>query len=337
MTSRALIAVTGGAGFIGANLAAALHRRGCDVLLVDDFAGGGEEKLRNTADLNIAQRMDKLEFLEAARAGRLPRKLSAVLHQGACADTMETDEKYMMENNLDYSKTLFEFCAKRGAQFIYASSASVYGGGDVFTESPECESALNIYAKSKLLFDNFVRGERPQFQCVGLRYFNVYGPREDHKGRMASVARHFLLQYMKDGGVRLFEGGGGYADGEQRRDFISVEDVVAINMFFLDNPSIGGIYNAGCGRSESFNAVALAAINACRRRDGREPATLERAREEGEISYIPMPAALRGKYQNYTEADLTKLRAAGYGEKFLRIEEGVDRYAGHLLDAPARA
>jgi len=332
MNARAMIAVTGGAGFIGSNLVAALNRRGRgEVLLVDDFAD--DAKQPNLAGLDIAERMDKHEFLAAARAGRLPRALSAVLHQGACTDTMETDEKYMLENNFAYSKALFEFCAKRGAQFIYASSASVYGGGDVFIEAPECESALNVYAKSKLLFDQFVRAAPARFQRVGLRYFNVYGAREGHKGRMASVARHFLRQYARDGRVQLFEGGGGYADGEQRRDFISVDDVVAINLFFLDNPSISGIYNAGCGRSESFNAVAMAAVNACRRRAGRPETTLARAVAEAEISYIPMPAALRGKYQNYTQADLTKLRAAGFDKPFLSIEQGVDAYARELPGA----
>lgn len=327
-----MIVVTGGAGFIGSNLVKALNRRGIsEILVVDDLTDA--DKIRNLSDLKISDYMDRHEFMAAAQNDKAGA-VAVVLHQGACTDTMATDGKYVLENNFTYSKALYHFCTRHNAQYIYASSASVYGGGRAFAESPKNESALNAYAWSKLLFDQFIRRQPAAgFQCAGLRYFNVYGPREQHKGRMASVAWHFFNQYQKDGRVRLFEGTGGYADGEQQRDFISVEDVVKINLFLMSNPSVSGIYNAGTGRGWSFNDVAVAVINACRRHRGEAQTTLEQARSEREITYIPMPPALRGKYQSYTRADLKKLRGAGYAEEFLDIEQGVGRYVDELLAA----
>ncbi|MGI9310971.1 MAG: ADP-glyceromanno-heptose 6-epimerase [bacterium] len=325
-----MIIVTGGAGFIGSNLIQALNRRGVDdILVVDDLEDG--DKINNLSDLSIADYMDKREFLSAMQRDDSLGAVAAVLHQGACADTMATDGRYVMENNFAYSKALYHFCARHRAQYLYASSASVYGGGDAFAEAPRNERALNAYAWSKLLFDQFVRRQaRASFQCVGLRYFNVYGPREQHKGAMASVARHFFAQYLRDGQVRLFAGGDGYADGEQRRDFVSVDDIVAVNLFFLDHGDRSGIYNAGTGRSSSFNQVAVAVINACRRRRGQAPTTLRQALREAEIRYIPMPPALHGKYQSYTEADLTQLRDTGYDADFRDIAQGVDEYVDAL-------
>ena len=326
-----MIVVTGGAGFIGSNLVKALNRRGLgEILVVDDSTDG--DKARNLSDLATGNYLDKAEFLEAVQRDRWSGPpVSAVLHQGACTDTLSTDDEYMLENNFAYSKALYNFCAKHRAQYIYASSASVYGAGDVFIEAPQNESALNVYARSKLLFDEFVRTQPPgKFQCVGLRYFNVYGPREQHKGKMASVPWHFFNQYQRDGRVRLFEGSGGYADGEQRRDFISVEDIIRINLFFIDNPSVSGIYNAGTGRSRSFNDIAVAVINACRRRHGEAPTSLAEAIRDREISYIQMPDALHGKYQSYTQANPKKLRGTGYAEEFLDIEQGVGNYVDEL-------
>jgi len=333
-----MIVVTGGAGFIGSNLVSALNQRGVrDILVVDDVTDAA--KARNLFDLEIGDYMDKAEFLAAIRRerpGPSLQRVSAVLHQGACTDTMATDGQYVLDNNYAYSKALYYFCAQRRAQYIYASSASVYGHGNRFAETPRNESALNAYAWSKLLFDQFTRRQpaaRPP-QCAGLRYFNVYGRRERHKGRMASVAWHFFNQYMAHGRVRLFEGSDGYADGEQQRDFVSVEDVVAVNLFLLDNPAVSGIYNVGSGRSCSFNQVAVAVINACRRHRREAEVTLEQARHSGQITYIPMPETLRGKYQSYTCADLRQLRAAGYGAPFLDVPQGVGGYVSALLEAP---
>jgi ADP-L-glycero-D-manno-heptose 6-epimerase len=321
------IVVTGAAGFIGSNLVKALNERGeRDVVAVDNLANA--EKVKNIADLDIADFIDKRDFIARIDDGSYKGKISAMLHQGACSDTMESDGRYMMENNYDYSMKLMRWCAERKVPFIYASSASVYGGGRVFEESREHEAPLNVYGYSKFLFDQAVRRELPsrKAQVAGFRYFNVYGPREAHKGRMASVAFHFYNQYLEKGKVKLFEASGGYAAGEQLRDFISVDDVVRVNLFFLDDPRISGIFNVGTGRAESFNEVARATINAVRTRRGDKPMSLEELRLAGAIEYVPFPAQLVGKYQSYTQADLTKLRAAGYDEPFLPVEEGVGRY-----------
>ena len=328
-----MIIVTGGAGFIGANIVSALNERGIDdILVVDNLSNA--EKIANLAPLSIADYMDKEEFFDMLvrleGGAPLPASLAqvtSVFHQGACSDTMASDGRYVLHNNFTFSKVLYRFCRQVSAQFIYASSASVYGAGDVFREEPACESTLNAYAYSKLLFDNYVRKNPADgFQCVGLRYFNVYGPREQHKGRMASVAWHFRNQYRQSGKVKLFQGTGGYADGEQRRDFVSVDDVVKVNMFLLDNPGVSGIFNVGTGRCQSFNDVAVSVINTLLRKQGRESVSLQVAVEEGLVEYIPMPEALHGKYQSFTEADISRLRDAGYQQDFCSVEVGVQNY-----------
>lgn len=329
-----MIVVTGGCGFIGANLVHALNARGVDdVLVVDNLQAG--QKFRNIVDCRIADYLDKRVFLEQIKTGRFDGKLAAVFHQGACSDTMEYNGVYMMENNYEYSKALLHFCQAQAIPYIYASSASVYGGGSVFQESPEHEAPLNVYGYSKFLFDQYVRRRPPAqgAQVVGLRYFNVYGDREGHKGRMASVAFHFFNQYREHGRVRLFEGSGGYADGEQRRDFISVEDVVKVNLYFLDHPGVSGIFNVGTGRSQTFNEVAVAAVNRCRREQGRGALTLAEMQAQKLIEYVPFPDGLKDKYQSFTEADIAALRASGYREPFFAVEEGVSRYIERLLAA----
>jgi len=324
--------VTGAAGFIGANLVKALNGRGItDIIAVDDLKHG--EKFRNLADCEIADYLDKAELLAALEAGRFRSGVAALLHQGACSDTTESDGRYMMDNNYRYSRRLLDHCTANRISFIYASSAAVYGAGPHFREARECEAPLNVYGYSKFLFDQLVRRRSGTFtaQVVGLRYFNVYGEREQHKGRMASVAFHFFNQYREKGGVALFEGSGGYGDGEQRRDFVSVEDAVAINLYFLDHPERSGIFNAGTGRAQSFNDVAVAAVNAVRKSRGEKPLALSEMQRQGIVRYIPFPADLKNKYQSYTQADLTALRAAGYGAPFLPVEEGVARYCQSLL------
>jgi len=319
--------VTGAAGFIGANILKALNARGVtDILAVDNLTRA--EKMPNLADCEIADYLDKEDFIARVRADEIDADVSAVLHQGACSDTMETDGRYMMENNYRYSLDLLDWCQRFDIPFIYASSASVYGAGRTFSEAREHEKPLNVYGYSKFLFDQVVRRRLAQrtAQVAGFRYFNVYGPRETHKGRMASVAFHFYNQYLKDGRVRLFEGSDGYGPGEQMRDFVSVEDAVKVNLFFLDHPEISGIFNVGTGRAQSFNDVACATVNAVRRSRGEPSLSAAQLRDAGAIEYIAFPAQLVGKYQSYTQADVGTLRAAGYAEPFLSVEEGVGRY-----------
>ena len=325
--------VTGAAGFIGANLVRGLNARGVsEIIAVDDLTNG--DKFVNLADCEIADYLDKDALLELVADGRLDGAVEFMLHQGACSDTTERDGRYMMRTNYDYSKALLEFCTDEQVPFIYASSAAVYGARTGFREEPGSEAPLNVYGYSKLLFDQIVRRRAPEqtAQVVGLRYFNVYGPREQHKGRMASVALHFFHQYRASGSVKLFEGSGGYGDGEQRRDFISVEDVVRVNLHFVDHPDVSGIYNVGTGAAQSFNDVAVAAVNACRSAEGRAPLTLEVMQAEGAIRYIPFPEDLKGRYQSYTQADISALRESGYGAPFLTVEQGVRRYWEELLE-----
>ena len=325
--------VTGAAGFIGSNLVRALNGRGItDIVAVDNLKRA--EKVPNLRDLEIADFLDKQDFIDMIRGG-LDGEFDAVLHQGACSDTMESDGRYMMENNYRYSLDLLDWCQQRAIPFIYASSASVYGAGRVFREAREHEGPLNVYGYSKFLFDQVVRRRLPgaQSQVAGFRYFNVYGPREAHKGRMASVAFHFFNQYLAEGRVRLFEGSDGFGPGEQIRDFISVEDVVRVNLHFLDHPELSGIFNVGTGRAESFNAVARATINAIRRARGEKALSLEELARERAIEYIPFPQQLVGKYQSFTQADVAALRGAGYREPFLDVEEGVGRYVAQRLSA----
>jgi len=324
--------VTGAAGFIGANLVKGLNERGVtDIIAVDNLTKA--DKFRNLTDCEIADYFDKTEFLERLEAGDFDGVIEAVLHQGACSDTMEHNGQYMMANNYRYSLSLLDYCLDQEIPYLYASSASVYGGGTVFREERAFESPLNVYGYSKFLFDQIVRRRLPDASSpvVGFRYFNVYGPREQHKGRMASVAFHFFNQYRAEGRVRLFEGAAGYGNGEQRRDFVFIDDVVKVNFHFLDQGSVSGIFNLGTGRAQPFNDVAVATVNACRKARGEEPLSLAQMRDKGVIEYIPFPDALKGKYQSYTEADLNALRGAGYEAPFHDVNSGVALYVEHLL------
>lgn len=326
--------VTGAAGFIGSNLVKALNARGeYNIIAVDNLKSA--DKFKNLADCEIADYLDKEEFRKRVQEGYFDGLVKAVLHQGACSDTMQTDGRYMMDNNYQYTLELLNYCQSEEVPFLYASSASVYGGGGVFRESREFESPLNVYAYSKFLFDQIMRRRwhKRGAQIVGLRYFNVYGPREQHKGRMASVAFHFTNQYRAEGRVKLFEGCDGYANGGQLRDFVSIEDVVKVNMYFLDHPDKSGIYNLGTGQAQSFNDVAVATINTLRGAEGKSAMTLQEMTDAKLIEYIPFPDALRGKYQSYTQADIGALRAAGYAAPFLSVEQGVERYVEQLLKA----
>jgi ADP-L-glycero-D-manno-heptose 6-epimerase len=326
------IVVTGAAGFIGSNIVKGLNQRGIDdIIAVDDLTQG--DKFRNLADLKIADYVDAGDFYPRfAEAGY--GKVEAVFHEGACSDTMEQDGKYMMANNYTLSCELFTACQRLRTRLLYASSAATYGGSDTFRETPQFEHPLNVYGYSKLLFDQKMRRElgarfeAATHQVVGFRYFNVYGPREQHKGRMASVAFHEFQQFRAEGKVRLFGEYGGYGPGEQQRDFVFIDDVVAVNLWFLDHPGQSGIFNLGTGRAQPFNDVATAVVNALR--PGQSALDASGAAAQGLIEYIPFPDALRGKYQSYTQADLTALRATGCNHAFADVQTGVASYMAAL-------
>jgi ADP-L-glycero-D-manno-heptose 6-epimerase len=324
--------VTGAAGFVGANLVRALNARGeREIIAVDRF--DATDKFRNLVGCDLADCLDADEFLARLEDGDFDGDLSAVLHEGACSDTMERDGAFMMRNNYRYSARLLQHCLNEDVPLLYASSAAVYGNGTTFVESREHEDPLNVYAYSKYAFDQLVRRTLADTgaSIAGFRYFNVYGPREAHKGRMASVMWHFFHQLRGDGHVKLFEGTGGIANGEQRRDFVSVDDVVRVNLDFLDHPERSGIFNVGSGRAETYNAVATSVVNAVRAAEGKPAASLDALVREGAIRYVPFPPALVGKYQNYTQADLTKLRASGYKAPTIPLDEGVRGYVEWLM------
>lgn len=307
-----MIVVTGGAGFIGSNLVKALNEQGrTDILVVDDLTDG--TKFVNITDCEIADYLDKHTFLERLECGMLPDDIEAIVHLGACSATTEWDGHFMMENNYEYSKKVFHYCVELRIPLIYASSAAVYGGNTEFAEKRENEQPLNVYGYSKFLFDQYVRRHQDliQSQVVGLRYFNVYGPRETHKGSMASVAFHLNNQIKETGQVKLFEGSDGYENGGQLRDFIYVGDAVKAKLWLLQNSQVSGIFNLGTGRAQPFQDVAQAVVD---------------WHGKGEIHYIAFPEHLKGRYQSYTQADISSLREAGYSEPFKTVEEGVREY-----------
>ena len=317
--------VTGAAGFIGSRLVEGLNRRGVrDILAVDNLQQA--DKFRNLAGCEIADYVDQAELPQLLE--RLSGEVEAVFHQGACSDTMESDGRYMMDNNYRYSKLLLEWCQDEAVPLIYASSAAVYGTGPEYREERRCEKPLNVYGYSKFLFDQYVRRvlDSRTAQIAGLRYFNVYGPNEAHKGRMASVAFHAYNQFKAEGRVKLFVGSDGYRDGEQRRDFIHVDDVVAVNLWLLERRDVSGIFNCGTGKAQAFNRVAAAVINTVR---GTANALHDLVAERL-IEYIPFPPQLVGKYQSFTEADMAKLRQAGYPGEFMGVDEGVAAYVRAL-------
>lgn len=305
-----MIIVTGGAGFIGSNIVKVLNDSGVeDIIIVDNL--GISQKYLNLNRLRFKDYIDKSDFLE-----RLPaiKNVSMILHQGACSATTETDANYLIRNNYEYSKTLFHYCQDEGIPFIYASSASVYGNGDDgFTEDPKCEYPLNGYAFSKFVFDNYIRQNidftQSKNQVVGLRYFNVYGYQENHKGSMASVPFHFYNQANENGEIKVFEGSENFL-----RDFIFVEDVVKVVKFFMDS-GVSGIYNCGTGEERSFMDMAEIFV---------------KLHGESKINVIPFPDHLKGKYQAYTKADLTNLRDAGFQGEFTSIEVGMKKYLQQL-------
>ena len=316
-----MIVVTGSNGFIGSNLIKGLNNIGYkDIIAVDNH--DNPELKENIVHCEIQDYLEIDEFLLKLQKNQVDgEKLKAIFHQGACSNTMEWDAEYLYKNNFLYSKELLNLSRQSNTPLIYASSASVYGNGKVFEESLENENPINLYAYSKFKFDQLVRHELrgSDTQIVGLRYFNVYGPQEQHKGNMASVAYHLHSQLKENDEIKLFEGSDGYGDGEQRRDFIYVDDIVKVNLWFMENTNISGIFNLGTGKSQTFNDVAEAVIN---------------WNKKGNIKYIEFPEKLKGAYQSFTEANISKLREAGYKEEFLDVQEGVKQYLNTLEGWP---
>ncbi len=328
------VVVTGAAGFIGSNIIQGLNARGItDIIAVDDLTQG--DKYRNLVTGQISDYVDASAFYDLFANGAFGQ-VEAVFHEGACSDTMETDGKYMMENNYTTSVNLFQACQKRGVRLLYASSAATYGGSETFREEPAFERPLNVYGYSKLLFDQRMRREcgvdfqralaGKTCQVAGFRYFNVYGPHEQHKSRMASVAYHQFNQFKAEGKVKLFGEYGGYGAGAQMRDFVFIDDVVAVNLWFFDHPGVSGIFNLGTGRAQPFNDVATSVVNTMRAIQGEAALPIEAITEQGLIEYVQFPDALRGKYQCYTQADLGALRAAGCNHRFADVQTGVAKY-----------
>lgn len=308
--------VTGGAGFIGSHIVNAMNSMGIDDIIVVDSIGKDDERYKNLCNCQIADYFDREEFRSLVLSGKLPNGVKAILHQGACTDTMETDGRFMMDNNFTFSKAILHYALDNRIPLVYASSAATYGGGDTFREDIEFERPLNVYGYSKLVFDQYVRHllSDAKSTVVGLRYFNVYGPRETYKGRMASMVYQLYHQLRGNGTARLFEGTDGYEDGGQRRDFVFVGDVVKVNLFFADGPVRKGIVNCGTGVSRSFNDIARTIISIL---------------GKGRIEYIPMPESISGKYQSFTEADLTNLRDLGYEDQFTSLEDGIAQCIEH--------
>lgn len=314
-----MIVVTGGSGFIGSNLVEALNKNNFNEILIVEELDTYKEKFNNLKSLQYTDCISKESFLNQLQTSNksFVKNLDYIFHLGACSKTTEKDRNYILSTNFEYSKDILEFCANTKTNLTYASSASVYGSGKKFVEDPSNESFLNYYAESKLMFDNYFRENQSKInsQVVGLRYFNVFGPREHHKLVMSSVIYHFFKQIQENNRIKLFKGSHGYNDGEQRRDFIFVNDTVNIKLWFMNNSEISGIYNIGTGKSRTFNDVASAVISYFK---------------NGEIEYIDFPTGLKEQYQAFTEADTSKLKSVGYNEEFTSLEKGVFEYLDWL-------
>lgn len=308
-----MIVVTGAAGFIGSNIIRGLNKIGItDILAVDDLTEG--KKYRNLAVVQYRDYMDYQDFLSKIdQDDDFESEIKAIFHQGACSDTMEWNGQYMMKNNYAYSKSLLHYCLKESIPFIYASSAAVYGAKNNFDDQDKAQLPLNVYGYSKWKFDEYVQPylKNAKSQIVGFRYFNVYGPHENHKGKMASVAFHLMNQLENNGVVKLFSSYGGYGDGAHERDFVFIDDVVKLNLWFYQNPTKKGIFNCGTGEARCFNAIAKKLIA---------------LKGSGTVEYIPFPDSLKGAYQCFTQADLNALRACGFADAFTTLEAGLEKY-----------
>ena len=324
-----MIVVTGGAGFIGSAICWALNKRGQQDIIIVDEAKLPDEKKKNIKSLKFKEYLSKDEFVK--KLGQLPnfflsKKLGScpnfLIHMGACSDTTETDKEFLMQNNYEYTKTLCNYCVKTGARFIYASSGATYGDGLAgYSDSHKTIDTLkplNLYGESKQIFDKWAKDNSVLDKVVGLKYFNVFGPNEYHKGDMRSVILKAFQQIQKTNKMQLFKSyKKEYADGEQKRDFLYVKDAVDMTLFFLDNPQICGIFNIGTGAAHTWNELANAIFNAL----GKTP----------NIEYIDMPEHLKAHYQYFTQADMSKLRSAGYIKETTRLEDSVRDYVQNYL------
>lgn len=313
--------LTGGAGFIGSCLLATLNAQGIsDVLVVDDL--GSSEKWKNLSNKSLSDYLHKDQLLERISSGTMPEKVQGVIHLGACSSTTETNAEYMMRNNYQFSKVLAEWALHRGIRFIYASSAATYGDGENGFADNEAELSklrpLNVYALSKQLFDKWAVESGAIKKCVGLKFFNVYGPNEYHKGEMRSVVQKSFEQIKEKGSVSLFKSHHpNYKDGEQLRDFVYVKDCAEVICWLLENQSVAGLYNLGTGSARHWKDLVSAVFVAM----GKNP----------KIKFIDMPEHLRGKYQYFTQAEMNKLSDAGYTKSFTSLEEGVKDYVQNYL------
>ena len=315
-----MIVITGGSGFIGSNLAKSLGHSS-ELLIVEEL-DKQTDKFSNISDIDYVDCIDKDKFLLNIKneEKKYSSKIDIIFHLGACSKTTEKDRNYIMSTNFEYSKDLLHFCANNKIPLIYASSASVYGESKIFVEDQKYESSLNHYAESKLLFDNYYRKNSSKIssQVAGLRYFNVYGPREKHKKGMFSVVYRFYHQIKESQEIKLFKASHGYEDGEQRRDFIHVDDTINVKKWIMNSKNTSGLFNVGTGLSRSFNDVAENVISNL---------------GGGKIKYIDFPNDLKSQYQAFTEADINLLRKSGYEKKFLSIEDGVKNYINWLKNS----
>ncbi len=320
-----MIIITGGAGFIGSAMLWELNRRGMEnIIIVDDLGTTDTGKWRNLSGLRYADFIPKDLFPSLLEKNALG-PVSSLVHMGANSSTTETDADHLLENNYAYSRTLASWCMQHGTRFVYASSAATYGdGANGYTDDIEGIDRLrplNMYGYSKQLFDRWALKNRVLVKAAGLKFFNVYGPNEYHKGDMCSVVSKAFGQISEKGRVTLFRSHrSDYLDGEQLRDFVHVGDCTAVMAWLLEKPDVSGIFNIGYGKARSFNDLAKATFSAM----GREPV----------IEYIPMPESLRDKYQYYTCADMRKLRAAGYDKPFTSLEDGIHDYVSNYLALP---
>jgi ADP-L-glycero-D-manno-heptose 6-epimerase len=318
------IVVTGAAGLVGSNIVKALNGRGIrNIIAVDNLTRA--DKFRNLVGCDIVDYLDKHDFIERIQAGHFDGEIDAIFHQGACSDPMETDGRYIMENNYRYSTILLDWCLDQDVHFLYASSAATYGAGSVSKEERQHEKPLDVHGYSRFLFDQIVRqrlAQNPSSQIVGLRYFNVYGPGEAHKGPMASFAYHCFRQLQANGKISLGEGAQG--------DFVFVDDVAKVNLYFFDHPEKSGIFNLGSGSAHRFDEVANATVNGIKRAKSETPLTLAELRAQGWLDDVASPAAPNGNYPACAQADLTLLREAGYAAPMTTLEEGISQYVEWL-------